>query len=398
MKIALIIDHDIELVNGASYKSKQFFNWIRCHGHEVLLVFPSVNRVNPHRYRDGVTVVSIPSFPVPKYKEYCVPIPPLAISLWLKKWKVDLFHVETINPTTLLLAYFMAKRSKAPIFNVLTAHVPMYANILYPKENIVKKLSFRLAKRMMNFTSNRINGTFVLSNGMKKILTDDFFHFKQDKVFKLRRPLDFNRFKGTSIGSDLFDPFHVKKGNRLVTLSRLADIKNIDFLIRSFAKHIYPQNKELHFFIGGHGPERENLENLAKSLACPNIHFLGKIEPDAVPGFLQESDYFLYSSLSETFGNVVCEAKYSKLPVIALNDDGGITDQILNEKTGMLVYHHDEKEFSDQFFNVFNNEKLRESIQLNAHNDVTQNHDPEIIYSNLIKRYQDFIKDARCLQ
>ena len=394
MKIAFLVDHDIDLLNGASYQCRQFLNWLTKNGHEVHLIFPSREKRASFRYNDRAIGYPLPALSVPSYKEYCISIPPLAVPLWLKKWDVDLIHAETINPFLLHLGFRIKKQTGAPMFNVLTANIPMYSPILFPKDNLAKKFCFQLGKSMMNKKSNRIEGTFVLSDGMRKILTQDFYTIDQRKVFTLIRPIDRERFSKASEKSEIFQKFRVPPGNRLLTLSRLCTTKNVEFLIRTFARYIYPANKDLHFFIGGYGPLEDRLRILAGDYRCPNIHFLGKVDFKAAPGLLRNADYFLYASLSETFGNVVCEAKYAKLPVIALDDNAGIRMQIEDKKTGILVKDHDEGEFARRFFEVFNHPRLRNSIRENAHLDVCINNNPNIVYSHLMQLYQKTINNG----
>ena len=390
MKIILIVDHDIEIANGVSLQVKQFIKWVAERDHEVHVMFPSKNNGNNHNYGKNVKCYSIPAFSVPAYPEYSVPLPPLAAKLWLKNWQADLVHVETINPTLLSLGYWIRYRTKAPMFNVLTANVPYYAPILFPKDNLIRRAGYKLGKVWMNWISNRIEGTFILSQGMRKPLTQEFFSIDQNRVFSLKRPIDLQRF-GNGCGEREIDIFLMApQGKRLFTLSRLSDTKNVEFLIKTFAQYIYPKDKELHFFIGGHGPLEDRLRALASELKCPNVHFLGKIDIDRVPEFLCNADYFLYSSVSETFGNVICEAKFSKVPVIALDDRGGVNSQIEDRRTGILVEKQDEEEFAARFFEVYNDPLLREKIRQNAHADVQANNNPNKIYSDLMNVYQKY--------
>jgi glycosyltransferase involved in cell wall biosynthesis len=369
-------------------------NWLTEKGHDVHLIFPSKEKRARFRYNDRALAYPLPALSVPSYKEYCISLPPLAMSLWFKKWDVDLIHAETINPFLLHLGFRIKRQTGAPMFNVLTANIPMYSPILFPKDNLIKKFCFRLGKRMMNKMSNRIEGTFVLSDGMRKILTQDFYTIDQSKVFTFIRPMDTERFSKASEDSEIFQKYHIPRGNRLLTLSRLCTTKNVEFLIRAFAQYIYPQNKSLHFFIGGHGPLEDRLRILASDYECPNIHFLGRVDFEAVPGLLGQADYFLYASLSETFGNVVCEAKYSKLPVIALDDNAGIRMQIEDKKTGILVKDHDEDKFARRFFEVFNHPQFRNAIRNNAHLDVCINNNPNTVYSRLLRLYLKSINNG----
>ncbi len=391
MKIALIVDHDPDLVNGASSQSRQFISWLTGHGHEVELIFPSPGRrTRPHG--PGVRHHPIPALSIARYREYCVPLPPLNASLWLDRPDVDVVHAETINPTLLLLGYWISRRRRVPLFNVLTANVPFYYPILFPPEKWFTGPLLRFGKGLANRLSDRIEGTFVLSPGMKKTLTRRFFSFDPKKVFVLARPLDRGRF-AVSVDPPGLDRLRaVPRGRRLLTLSRLCTTKNVEFLVKAFARSIYPRNKDLHFFVAGDGPQAADLKRLAAELGCPHIHFLGSIPFEAVPALLRAADYFLYGSLSETFGNAVCEAKFAPLPVIALDDRGGVRAQILDRRTGILVGAAREKEFARRFFEVFDDAGLRSELRRQARRDVILNNDPEKIYSRLLGLYHRAVR------
>jgi glycosyltransferase involved in cell wall biosynthesis len=203
MNIALIVDHDIEITNGASLHTKQFLKWLADKNHYVHVMFPSREKMGCSNYGRNIKCHPIPAFSVPSYKEYCVPLPPLACSLWLRKWNIDLIHAETINPTLLLLGFWIKWCTKAPLFNVITANIPYYVHILFPKDNFIKTSCLKSGQAMMNWISNNIEGTFVLSEGVRKSLTDDFLRINQKKVFSLNRPIDLLRFSDSHGGAEM---------------------------------------------------------------------------------------------------------------------------------------------------------------------------------------------------
>jgi glycosyltransferase involved in cell wall biosynthesis len=88
--------------------------------------------------------------------------------------------------------------------------------------------------------------------------------------------------------------------------------------------------------IGGDGPIRQNLEDLAQTLGISNYcRFLGALNREQVREQMQDCDVFVLSSLRETFGIVVGEAMACGKPVIATRCGG--PEFILNDQTGVLV-------------------------------------------------------------
>ena len=391
MKLAILLDHDPGLLNGASRQAGQFIAWLLARGHEIHLVHTASGRERKPA-RPGLQVDTVPSLSVAAYREYRIPVPPLAVGLWLKAQDVDVVHAETMNPTLLALGYRMKRRARAPMFNVLTTNLPFYASILLPRENLAKAFVFRVGKPWMNALSNRIEGTFVLSDGMRDALTRDFYRIDPARVFTWTRPLDPAAFAERKERSDVWDRLGIPRGRRLATLSRLCRTKNVEFLIRAFAREIAVRDPSLHLVVAGEGPLEPSLRRLASGLGCPRIHFPGLIPYGAVPDFLAGTDYFLCASRSETFGNAVCEAKYAGVPVVALDDRGGVRSQIIDRSTGVLVASEDERAFADRFMELRGDGELREGIRRRAHEDVVVRHAPDRIYGSLMRIYERAIR------
>jgi glycosyltransferase involved in cell wall biosynthesis len=393
MRIAVLLDHDPRLLNGASRQAGQFIDWLLGRGHEVHLVHTASGRARADR-RPGLRVSTVPSFPVRSYREYRIPLPPLAVRLWLTRAGVDLVHAETVNPSLLALGYWMKRRARVPMFNVLTANLPYYTSILLPRDNLARKAVYRIGKPLMNAVSNRIEGTFVLSEGMRSALTRNFFRIDPSRVFTWTRPLDPVAFAARREPSDVWDRLGVPRGRRLATLSRLCETKNVGFLIRAFARQIHAHDSSFHLVVAGEGPNERQLRRLAADLGCSNIHFPGLIPYGAVPAFLRETDYFVYASVSETFGNAICEAKYAGVPVIAVDDGGGVRSQIADRRTGILVSGADEQAFASRFRELQGDEALQREIRERAHEDVVAAHAPERVYGNLMRIYEPAARGA----
>jgi glycosyltransferase involved in cell wall biosynthesis len=387
MKLAILLDHDPQLLNGASRQAGLFIDWLLSRGHEIHLVHSASGRERKPA-RPGLRVDTVPSLSVAAYREYRIPVPPLAVRLWLSRADVDIVHAETMNPTLLALGYGMRRRAGVPMFNVLTTNLPFYASILLPRDNLAKKFAFRVGKPMMNAVSNRIDGTFVLSEGMRDALTRNFYSIDPTRVFTWTRPLDPSAFAGRNERSDVWDRLGIPRGRRLATLSRLCRTKNVEFLIRAFAREIAVRDPSLHLVVAGAGPLEPGLRRLAAGFGCPRIHFPGLIPYGAVPDFLAGADYFLFASKSETFGNAVCEAKYAGVPVVALDDEGGVRSQIVDRSTGILVASEDERAFADRFMELRGDGELREGIRRRAREDVVVRHAPDRIYGNLMSIYE----------
>lgn len=117
---------------------------------------------------------------------------------------------------------------------------------------------------------------------------------------------------------------------QLVFVGRLIPLKACDLALRSAAPLLL--TGKAHFTVVGDGPERENLQQLARTLAVDHaVTFTGWLSnPDAWLQ-LQRADVLVFPSLREFGGTVVFEALgLGAVPVVA--DFGGpgdiVTDQL----------------------------------------------------------------------
>jgi glycosyltransferase involved in cell wall biosynthesis len=114
-------------------------------------------------------------------------------------------------------------------------------------------------------------------------------------------------------------------------VSRIAAEKNIGYLADALAI-VAARRPEVHVLFVGDGPARAELEGRIGSFA----RFAGYRQGEELADHYAAADLFAFSSLTETFGNVVLEAMASGLPVVALRA-GGVGETVQSGTTGTLV-------------------------------------------------------------
>jgi 1,2-diacylglycerol 3-alpha-glucosyltransferase len=121
----------------------------------------------------------------------------------------------------------------------------------------------------------------------------------------------------------LFRDRYAPKGRLLVSVSRMAREKNLDFLIEGIRKVFDGVQEPVHCLLVGDGPERKRLEEKVSELGLSaRFHFTGQMDPpDTVLAYLA-SDLFVFASTSETQGMVLVEAMAGGCPVVAVNASG----------------------------------------------------------------------------
>jgi glycosyltransferase involved in cell wall biosynthesis len=130
-------------------------------------------------------------------------------------------------------------------------------------------------------------------------------------------------------------PPHLSSPFRLISLGRLLHWKGFDLGFRAFARLVqeFPDSE---YWIVGDGPERKNLEQLARKLGIiDKVRFWGALPRSEALKKLAECDVLVHPSLHDSGGWVCVEAMAAGRPVICL-DLGGPALQV-TEETGFKI-------------------------------------------------------------
>lgn len=122
----------------------------------------------------------------------------------------------------------------------------------------------------------------------------------------------------------------------IIFAGRLLSHKNVDVLLKSVAQ-LKKHNPNLQAFIIGNGPEKKNLQDLARKLDIEkNVKFFDFLADHTyLYGLMKASRVFVFPSTREGFGIVALEANASGIPVVTTNHKhNGTKDLITDGKNG----------------------------------------------------------------
>lgn len=180
----------------------------------------------------------------------------------------------------------------------------------------------------------------VPSQVLQKIATQ-VWRFSPDRVLHIPNGIDVRRYERAP---DLAAfPALIKRNGEMIigTVGTLRPEKNFGRLIRIFAK--LPASLKVRLVIVGDGPERANLENLARCLAVSDrITFFGQLaEPERV---LRAFDVFAITSNTEQMPLTLLEAMAAQLPIVS-TDVGDIRRIVAPENQQKIVPIYEEDQF-----------------------------------------------------
>ncbi|MBD8527605.1 glycosyltransferase [Pseudomarimonas arenosa] len=147
----------------------------------------------------------------------------------------------------------------------------------------------------------------------------------------------------------------------LVTVSRLAREKNIDFLLEVLAK-VRAQHPELLFLIAGEGPDAGRLRELSQQLGlAANVHFFGNLDRrSSLLDAYRAGDIFVFASPTETQGLVLIEAMAQGLPIVSTAVMGTAT--VLRDCPAALIAEQDVGDFAAKIDTLLTQPELRAQL------------------------------------
>lgn len=117
--------------------------------------------------------------------------------------------------------------------------------------------------------------------------------------------------------------------------------------------------------IGGDGPERKNLENLARDLGiAQSVKFTGLLSRDEVLLEMVKADALVLASKYETFGVVAIEALALGKPVISTRCGG--PESIIRPEDGVLVPVDDPSALAAAILRMSESEELYDEVEIRS--------------------------------
>ena len=194
--------------------------------------------------------------------------------------------------------------------------------------------SLRNLYRFLPFARSTYRRATAIIAGSSKTFAE-FAHYREKLFFVPENAVSSSLCSGTA------RTFRPAARMELIFLGNLVPYKACDLALRGAARFL--RNGTAHFAVVGDGPERNRLEQLAKSLGIEDqVTFCGMLSHAQAMERLRVADVLVFPSVREFGGGVVFEAlAVGAVPLVA--DFGGPGD-IVNPKIGHKVRLTNEEE------------------------------------------------------
>jgi len=126
---------------------------------------------------------------------------------------------------------------------------------------------------------------------------------------------------------------------RLLSNRNLEAHYGVDTTLKAFAL-LQKQWPQAQLKIAGYGSERVHLEEWVRSECLDGVEFVGRIEPEAMPGLYDKADIFVNSSVIDNQPISILEAFAAGLPVVS-TPVGDIPAMMRYQQNGTLVPRDD---------------------------------------------------------
>lgn len=336
--VGLVNDYvHIPHANGSSFASQWLYREMRARGIEVTVVGPRDPSATPSGMPEQFEL--LPALPLRPHPGVHLPFPSRRALARIAARRFDLVLGQAGSELVDLGVYLRATQH-VPFVCVNTLHLRTVYNVVLPdvlfQSHAVRAIFEQGVMPWLESHAadvyNQTDGLVVLSAGLAK-----FWRGRgvTTPIHVIPRAVDPDVFDRTG-EPDPFDP-RATRGERLLVVCRHSREKGVARLLRSFARHVAKARPRATLTLVGDGPDHGSFRALAAELGVADRTFFpGEVSLRDVPRFYRHADLFVYASLSETYGQVVSEAMWCGLPVVALDDGMGVASQVQDGVDGHL--------------------------------------------------------------
>ena len=327
LRVVMVSNTYLPFIGGVAISVHRLKTGLERLGHEVLVVAPAYDEQHPE-----TGVVRVPTL---LGRSRLIRVAnPFHRATWraVRRFGPDVIHLH--HPFWLGRAgLHWARRLKIPAIFTYHTRFEHYAHhIPVPGALFRNVLAHWLVRRFANQCDEVIVPTPVARDYVRLIGVDRPVHVQPTGV-------EIARFQHKDAGrvAALRSRHNPDGRHILVTVSRLSQEKNLDFMMAAMCELKARRAPPFRLLVIGEGEERAHLTQvIGEQDLASEVSLVGAVPEEHIPDYLGLGDLFVFSSTSETQGMVVLEAMAAGLPVVAVNASG-VDAFVQNHRTGVLT-------------------------------------------------------------
>ncbi|MEM1120534.1 MAG: glycosyltransferase, partial [Bacteroidota bacterium] len=271
----------------------------------------------------------------------------------LDDFQPDVIHIATPSPMG-HFALRYANKKNIPVISIYHTHFLSYvAYYLKSTPFLIEPTVNRIAKRSKYFYDN-CDLVYVPTQEMVDYLAGYDHETTHMKIWQ--RGIDQQLFSPTKKDKPRLQKITGNDKPIILFVSRLVWEKNLDTLIRFYQLN-EAKNRPYNLLIAGEGVAQATLQE-----QMPNAYFLGNQSHTDLAFYYASADVFLFTSITETYGNVVVEAMASGLPCVIANG-GGSKSFIQHGVNGFLCEPNHPQDYFNHITQLLQQPRLYEQFQ-----------------------------------
>jgi glycosyltransferase involved in cell wall biosynthesis len=335
---------------------------------------------------------------------------------------VDVFHVELTRKITpiqdlkaVIKLYKYLKKEKpqivhthtpkAGIVGMLASYLANVPNRLHTVAGLPLLEATGVKRKILNFvekiTYSCATNVYPNSHGLKNIILQNKFT-KENKI-KVIANGSSNGINTAYFNPDLFLAKEINllkenlkiKDNDFVFIfvGRIVGDKGINESIEAFDNLSKSFQSIKLLLVGNFESDLDPLNNNTLKIIDDNSAILGAGYQQDVRPYLAIADALVFPSYREGFPNVVLQAGAMGLPSI-VSDINGCNEIIKDEENGLIIPAKDSEAIYKAMKRLIEDPELKNKLQKNARNMITELYEQQIIWEALLKEYKSLEKNV----
>ncbi len=328
LNVGMLTDTYIPQVNGVATSVHLFKRYLEGLGENVYVFAPMVPKNESRAFK----ISGLKFFWEPQHR-LAIPISHKMLNL-ATRLNIDLVHSHA--PFSMgFQALRLSEKLGIP-------HVHTYHTLLTEYRHYVP-LPFRPTKEAVKeFSAWFCNLTDTVIAPTDKIREELVSYGVKVPIHVLPTGIDVENFQ-RPLSFSVREVHSIPDSHKIVLYAgRIAKEKNVDFLVKAFAK-LCTRRKNVTLIMVGNGPEMQEISHMATKFGVADkVILTGYVQRNRLVDYYRQADVFAFASVTETQGLVVLEALAAGLPVVAVAKEG-IKD-VLEENVGCVLLKEVEKE------------------------------------------------------